>query len=195
MKKEKPISLILCILALSFFLSYHVYNRCIDELNNKKVDKIMEKEIKENNSQKIVEKINSKDEKDYLGIISIPKINLKKVFYNINDPKNNVDMNVAVLKNSVMPNINGGVLYLAAHSGNSYLGFFKNIDKLTINDKIKIYYNNKDYEYIVNNKYELDKNGKISINKNIHETYLVLTTCSRNKNKQLVITAKLIVDK
>ena len=194
MKKRKPISLILCIFSLTLFSSYHVYNICISELNNKKVDKIIENEMKEKSDSKLIaNKINYKDKKDYLGIISIPKINLKKEFYHINDKRNNVDKNVTLLKDSVMPNIKGGTLYLAAHSGNSYLGYFKDLNKLVINDIVYIYYNNIEYKYVVSDKYELDKNGKIIIiNKNINENYLVLTTCSKTKNKQLLVIGKLI---
>ena len=154
------------------------------EINNKKVDNLIEEEIKHNN----VEKINK--ENSYLGILSIPKINLKKEFYNINDSRNDVNQNIMLLKESTMPDTLGGTIILAAHSGNSYLGYFHDLDKLIINDEIDIYYQNNKYTYIVSKIYEEDKDGDISFNKNISENYLVLTTCSKNSNKQLVILAK-----
>ena len=91
-----------------------------------------------------------------------------------------------------MPSEDNGTFILAAHNGNSYLSFFKDLDKLKIDDIVIIHYNNKKYYYSVNDIYEENKNGKININKNIHENILVLTTCSNNKNKQLIIVSKLI---
>ena len=105
---------------------------------------------------------------------------------------NDVNKSVMLLKNSVMPDNVNSTIILAAHSGNSYVGYFKNLDKLNIEDKINIYYQKNKYQYTVTNIYELDKNGHILVDKNIHENILVLTTCSKNEEKQLVVYAKLL---
>ena len=191
MKRKKPISLLMLIFALSLFCSYHIYYYCINELNNKKVDKYIEEIVVNNNPKVIVEKTLEAKE-DYLGILEIPKLNLKQGFYNIDSKNNDVNKSVMLLKNSVMPDNVNSTIILAAHSGNSYVGYFKNLDKLNIEDKINIYYQKNKYQYTVTNIYELDKNGHILVDKNIHENILVLTTCSKNEEKQLVVYAKLL---
>ena len=70
------------------------------------------------------------------------------------DSRNNdVNKSVTILKESVLPNGNGSIIYLTAHSGTGYLAFFKDIDKLEINDIIHLDIKNNNYQYIVNNIY------------------------------------------
>ena len=129
--------------------------------------------------------------KEYIMYIEIPKIKLYKGLYNIDNKKNNVKYNIEILKKSSMPNIINSNLILAAHSGNGHLAYFKDLYKLKIEDMIYLNYNKKNYTYTIVDIYELDKVGNISINRNIHDNYLILTTCSNNKNKQLVVVSKL----
>ena len=192
MEKIRPISLFIAIFIIALVISYHIYYHFIDEINDKVVNNYIENEIVEEISTNNVEKINIPEKKEkILGIIEISKINLKKGFYNINSKENNVNKNITILKGSEMPNIKGSTLILAAHSGDSYLSYFKDIDLLKLDDKIIIHYNNIKYNYLVNDIYELPKNGKITFNKNINENILVLTTCSKNKDKQLIVVSKL----
>ena len=58
-------------------------------------------------------------------------------------------------------------------------------------DEIFVYYGNAKYIYKVNKNYEVDKNGIIDITRDIEQTTLVLTTCSKDKSKQIVIMAYL----
>jgi len=188
---SKNLSLIMLIFFLSLFLSYHLYNYSINKINEIKVEEYVERI--ESFPQDTVEKENIPDNNDYLGIILIPKINVKNFFYNFDDSKNNVNQNVQLLSNSEMPDVKGSSILLAAHSGNSYLGYFKNLYKLTLGDKIIIYYQNKPYEYYVNEIYEQEKDGNITYHKNSNDNLLILTTCS-GKDKQLIITAKLKIN-
>lgn len=177
-------------ITLSLFGSYHIYYYFLDKGSD---DLIRDYYISNviDNEKKIVNKINNEVKEDYLGILKIPKINLIEGFYNINSKNNNVNKSVTLLKGSILPNNNGSIIYLTAHSGTGYLAFFKNIDKLELDDVIYLDINNETYKYIVNDIYELNKNGVITINHNINDDYLVLTTCS-NSERQLVITSKLI---
>lgn len=185
MLKERPLSLFILIFVIALFLSYHVYYYCLNKYQDKQVtDYINENSLKDD--YKI-----SSDEK-YLGVLSIPKLSFQKGFYQIDSLKNDVNQNIQVLSSSEMPNVKGSSLILAAHIGKSYLGYFNNLDKLTINDTIDIYYQDKQYQYEVFNIKEIPKTGYLSFNKNVHENYLILTTCSKMKNHQLVIMAKLI---
>ena len=192
---KRPISLMIIIFIIALIISYKIYYHFTDNVGNYYVNNDIKIDDVKALSNVSVNKIDNdiKEIKEkYIGIIDIPKIKLKRVFYNINSSLNDVNKNIMVLKGSKMPNIKGGTLFLAAHSGNSNISFFRNIDLLNIDDEIMIYYNNKVYFYIVSDSYETVKNGKISINKNINENILVLTTCSKNKDKQLIVVSKLV---
>lgn len=186
--KEKIISPIIIMLSLAMFCSYHIYYYFLDKEDNNLVEEYYKKnEEKETN---VVTKVNYSKKEEYLGIIRIPKINLKQGFYSIDSKNNDINKSVTILKESTMPNENGSIIYLIAHSGSGYLAFFKDLDKLKINDIIYLDIDNNSYKYIVNDIYELDMKGKIVVNHNIHDNYLVLSTCG-DGNRQLVITSKL----
>ena len=190
MKKKSHISIIIIMLALSLFGSYHIYYYFLNQGSNDLIRNYYVNSNKEENKIAI-KKTNNEKKEEYLGIIRIPKIKLKEGFYNINSKKNNINKSVTLLKESVMSNINGSIIYLVAHSGSGYLAFFKDLNKLQINDFIYLDINNNTYQYIINDIYEVEKSGFIPVNHNVNEKYLVLSTCSNNKDKQLVITSKL----
>jgi len=164
------------------------------------VNKPIIKELKEpnieyynnlNNQNKKSDTYQKKEiSKSYFAIISIPKINLTKELPHPNGKENNVDKNIEVLKPYKTPNKTGTNLILASHSGTSKVSYFNNIKELTNDDDIYIYYKNRKYHYKVIKKYEVIKNGKLNIITSSNETLLTMTTCSTNKNKQLVIIAK-----
>ena len=139
-----------------------------------------------------------KEEKDtlsynYIAVLEIPKINLKRGLFPINDKNNNVDKNVEILQNSDMPNVTNGTLALAGHSGNSRIAYFHKLYKLKENDQVYIYYQNIKYIYQVSKIERQDKDGTISFTKTKDTTELILTTCDQqNKGKQIVVVAKLV---
>lgn len=192
MSEKKPISLLIIILTLALLCSYHIYYHFVNTVNDNLVKNYYEKEQQDNNSIKTEKINNDKNKEDYFGILTINKINLKEGFYNINSSKNNVNNSVTLLKESIMPPKRGSIIYLAAHSGEGSIAYFKNLNKLTINDIATINYNGSEYHYVINDIYEMPKNGNITVNHNINENYLVLTTCSNNKNMQIIITAKML---
>ena len=63
---------------------------------------------------------------NYLGVLKIDKINLEQGFYDKDNPLNNVDKTVTLLGPSNYPDEKKGNTILVAHSGSSYLGYFKN---------------------------------------------------------------------
>ncbi len=130
-------------------------------------------------------------QKEYVGILEIPKIKLKRGFYNFDNKHNNVNENVTLINNSTMPDQDNSLLVLASHSGNSLISYFNKLDELELNDELDIYYLNQKYIYKIINIYEVDKNGKIEISKT-NEKQLILTTCSKkDKKKQLIIKSVL----
>ena len=192
MNEKKPFSLMILIFIFAMFCSYHIYYYVIDKTNDSLVRNYSVKKEIENNTKNVVTKIDNSNKEEYLAILEIPKIDFIGGFYSVNSNKNNVNENITLLKESTMPDTDGSIIYLAAHSGTGHLAYFNNIDKLNIDDIIKIKYHSKLYSYSINDIYEMPKNGSITINRNIHEKYLVLTTCSKHKGEQLVITSKLM---
>lgn len=130
---------------------------------------------------------------NYIAVLEIPKISLKRGLFSINDKNNNVDKNVEILQNSDMPNVTNGTLALAGHSGNSRIAYFHRLYKLKENDQVFIYYQNEKYIYQVSKIERQDKDGTINFTKTKDTTELILTTCDQqNKGKQIVVVAKLV---
>jgi len=203
-KKEKNksqffiIGSLLIIGATSVFLFYNIYNFYINKKEEQKVDDFLNESIindtptTEESIEETQEEIKQVESYNYIGVLEIPKINFKRGFLDINDRNNNVNKNIQILENSTMPDIDGGLLVIAGHSGSGRVAFFRNLDKLKKDDQIYIYYKNIKYIYEVINIYEETKDGDIAIPK-ISESSLVLTTCNqKDKTKQVVVISKLI---
>ncbi len=129
---------------------------------------------------------------DQIGKLEIKKINLERPLYKIESPRNQVNSNITILKESTYPDQQNSLLILAAHSGNSSVSFFEKLDELEKEDQIKITYLNQEYLYQVTNIWEEEKNGYIHVNYQEDKT-LILTTCSpTHENKQLIVESKII---
>lgn len=152
-------------------------------VNDNKIDEL---EVDDNNSKNISQNF------EYIAVLEIPKINLKRGLVDIDSIYNSIDYNIQILKESTMPNIDNSNLILVAHSGNSNVSFFKNLDKLEILDNVYLYYNNTVYQYEIYDKYEIEKIGSVKINKNINSKTITMITCLDNTNKQIVLVGKLI---
>lgn len=144
-----------------------------------------------NNKTKVIK--NEKKEIIYIGILRIPKIKLKRGLVEKNNYLNDVKYNVEILDSSDMPDKENGNVILAAHSGNSKVSYFKNLDKLKIDDMVYIDYDNKTYNYKVVNIYDIEKTGKAKIIRNQNTNTLTLITCKEKTNKQIVIICELII--
>ena len=123
--------------------------------------------------------------------MKIPKISLERGLVDPDSYLNNVNYNVEILDDSDMPNVKSGNVILAAHSGNSRISYFKNLDKLDIGDEISIDYQNKFYTYKVTDKYLIEKTGYAEIIRNKNKNTLTLITCKHNTNNQVIIIAEL----
>ena len=131
------------------------------------------------------------NKEEYLGILEIKKIKLRKGFYKLNSNLNNVDKNIMIVSSSNMPDVNKGNLILASHSGNSSVSYFRDLDKLDMVDIASIYYLGKKYDYKLINYYDVDKNGSVQIIKNNDINTLTLITCKKNTDKQTVFIFEL----
>lgn len=129
----------------------------------------------------------------YLGVIEIPRIGLKRGFYNTNSKYNSIEYNVTLIRGSTMPDVSGGNLMLMAHSGDAYISYFAYLYRLNIGNDIYITYNKNKYTYKIVNIYNVDKNGKVPIYRNYDKTTLTLITCTKDDStKQTVYIAELV---
>ncbi|MBQ8132211.1 MAG: sortase [Bacilli bacterium] len=129
----------------------------------------------------------------YLGVLEIPRIGLKRGFFDTNNYYNNIEYNVAVVKGSTMPDVPNGNLILMAHSGDAYISYFAYLFLLNVGDNAYITYQKKQYKFQIVNIYDVPKNGKVTINRNYNRTTLTLITCTKNNDQsQTVYIAELV---
>ena len=178
--------------------SYLIYN----QYNNKKQDSIndeliedyfkVEDEIIETPQKEIEEeKPVPKEKIDYIAVLEIPKIKLKRGIVDKNSSYNNVNRNIYTLKETTMPDEeDNSHIMLASHSGNSYISYFKNLNKLNLNDKVYFFYKNNKYVYKVIKKYEVEKTGTVKLSKK-NSSDITLITCISGTNNQIVLVANL----
>ena len=137
--------------------------------------------------------INNNTNPNYLGFIEIDKINLMQGFLNKNSYYNHIDYHVQILKISDLPDVIGGNLILAAHSGSGYISYFHNLYKLGLGDIAKIYYKGKVYRYKIVKIYKEKKDGSVNIYRDSEKTTLTMITCTRNdKTTQTIYISELI---
>lgn len=191
LKYVKNVGLILVILGHYYFCSYVLEE--VHEMKNYepkieisyKTNNTDDKNIKEE-KQTVENTLKVNTSNDYLAVIEIPKISLRRYLYDVNSKQNDVDKNIEVLKNSDMASVKGGNLILAGHNGNTSVGHFKNLHKLVINDEIIIYYNNIKYVYKVSKIYDVLKTGTVAIKRDKSQNTVTLITCLGN-DRQLVV--------
>ena len=133
------------------------------------------------------------DYSKYLGVLEIPKIGLKRGFYNTDSRYNVVDYNVTLVEGSNLPDVENGNLILIAHSGDYYNAYFHYLYRTGIGDMAYVTYNGRKYEYQIVNIYEVDKTGMVAIHRNPEKTSLTLVTCTHgNDFTQTVYIAELV---
>lgn len=197
--KNKRYSILIMIGVFFIFLgsSYLIYN----QYNNEKQDSIndgliedyfkVEDEIIETPQKEIEEDPVSKEKIDYIAVLEIPKIKLKRGIVDKNSSYNNVNRNIYTLKETTMPDEeDNSHIMLASHSGNSYISYFKNLNKLNLNDEVYFFYKNNKYVYKVIKKYEVEKTGTVKLSKK-NSSDITLITCVSGTNNQIVLVANL----
>ena len=179
----------------------HQYNKTVNiQVENKAIEEFYKQETKvefdstkvENNSTQTETKKEESNLYEYIAILRIPKINLKRGLVDKNSKYNDIKYNIMIHKSSDSPSEEGGNLILLAHSGNSNISFFKNLYKMKLDDIIYLDYNNNTYKYKLINIYDIEKNGKAPIRKNTTKSSITLITCRNNTNKQIVLIGELI---
>jgi len=140
-----------------------------------------------NNSSYVV------DYSKYLAVLEIPKIGLKRGFYNVGSKYNNIQYNVTMVQGSTLPDVENGNLILMAHSGDAYISYFAYLYRLNVGDIIYVTYGGQKYEYQLVNIYEVEKNGVVAIRRNKEKTTLTMVTCTKdNDYTQTVYISELV---
>lgn len=164
---------------------YDVQEEIIQE---QPVDEVQEETVTEKKEE--VKQVQTKV--NYLAVLQIPRIGLEKGLYSKDSYYNNVDRNIEILDESDMPDKDKGNVILAGHSGNGRVSYFRNLNKLKVNDMASIFYNGYEYRYKVVNIYDVEKNGTAHIIRNAEKSTLTLITCRHNTNKQIIIICELV---
>ena len=145
-------------------------------------------EIEEENDDGLPEEVTN----DYIGYLTIPKINLTKGFLDIRSTENDVDKNLLVVEGSNYPDKEQGNFIIAGHSGTGWNSFFNDLYKLNENDTVYVTYKGKKYIYLIKNIYKQPKIGKLAIYRDYTKTTLPLITCTNNDSTtQTVYIAEL----
>lgn len=133
------------------------------------------------------------DYSKYLGVLEIPKIGLKRGFYNIGSRYNNIEYNVTLVGGSDLPDVDRGNLILMAHSGDAYISYFAYLYRLSIGDDCYVTYNGNNYHYQIVDIYDVDKIGIVSIRRDKSKNTLTMITCTKdNDYLQTIYIAELI---
>ena len=129
---------------------------------------------------------------NYIGYLTIPKINLIKGFLDYRSQENDVDKNILVVEGSNYPDTEKGNFIIAGHSGTGWNAFFNDLYQLEVGDNAIITYQDKKCEYKIVNIYTQPKIGKLAIYRDYDKTTLTLITCTNNDSTtQTVYIAEL----
>ena len=183
----KKIKIILSIV-FSIISMFNLISLIYYKVEQKKEEKAVEEFFVTSYSKEKKDIVKNSDNKnEYIAVLEIPSISLKRGLVNPKSKYNNVDYNIEILKNS----LDQDTIFLAAHSGNEHVSFFKNLYKVNISDEVNLYRSGIKYKYTVDEIFEQKKDGSIVL-ANSKEKRLILTTCSKNSGKQLIVICKLL---
>lgn len=194
------IGIILILSSFVFLINDILKDRQTETLNIELVEEFFEEEPEENKDEQVEEKEEVKTETssptyNYIAVLEIPSIGLKRGFVDFGSTYNSVKYNIQVIEHSEMPNVENSNLILAAHNGTSSVSFFNDLDKLKEDSLVYIYYDNVKYIYKINNHYEAKKDGMVEIIRNKNKTAITLITCKKNSDDKHLVYIGYLVDK
>lgn len=180
-------------LSLIFLTIYTGFKTKTDEeiaLDNFYIEEQQEK-ITDNTTTKEVVEEKKETSINYIAVLRIPKINFKRGLVDKDSKYNNIKYNIMIHKESDAPDKEGGNVILVAHSGTAGVSYFRNVDKLSLDDEIYLDYNSQTYSYKITNIYDIEKTGIAPIRKETTKSTITLITCRHNTNKQIVVIAEI----
>ena len=151
----RKIGIYLVIIGIAILGFYLIYNKSIEKRASDSVDDYIndtsivnvisnEESIEETKE----EESNNKRSINYTAILEIPSIDLKQGVVDSTKNFSSINYAISVDKNSNYPNELGNFI-LYAHSGNSYISYFRKLNRVNINDDIYVYYQGIKYHYII----------------------------------------------
>lgn len=162
--KEKRIvilSIIIILLGIAYFITT-IYKFYTDKANNQKsVEAYINKEI-----EKVTE-----EKYQYQSILEIPSINLKRGITSSTNIYNSAKYNIELVKEDSQS------IVLAAHNGNNYNSFFKDLHTIDLGDEINYYKDGTIYKYIYTDSYDIKKDGYADIYRQNDKKSIILITC------------------
>lgn len=156
------------------YISHYYYNG--KELIE--IEKLYEINEEENTREEIKEEEEGPVTDEYIGYLTIPKINLTKGFVDRRSSENDVEKNILVIDGSNYPDVERGNFILAGHSGTGWKAFFNELYQLQTGDEAYVTYKGKKYVYNLVNIYKQPKTGKVAIYRNYDVRTLTLITCT-----------------
>lgn len=189
----------ICLIIFSIFLVF--YSRYSEKTNIQiSDDKTEEYIINTSNEveadvEEVIEEKQVAEKYDYIAVLEIPTINLKRGLVAYDSKYNSVKYNIKILDKSDMPDVKNGNLILAAHNGTSSVSFFNNLSAIKNGDAINVYYDGYKYIYKYNNSYEVDKNGKVQIVRDKTNNAITLITCKDNSDTKQVVYVGYLIEK
>lgn len=191
----------LILIGIMILVFYFTYNKSSEQKNNDDIEIYIEETSIEDEIENIeTEEIQiNKEEQNkssinYTAVLEIPKINLKRGVVDSTENFHSINYAISVDKNSNYPNELGNFI-LYAHSGNSNIAYFKNLNKLNIDDEVYVYFNGIKYHYVINQKYDIEKTGKAKVIATKDANYITLITCNQDKKGYQVVLVGILKDK
>lgn len=164
---------LLLLLLISFGIFLHKTEQySLEKENEVKMQTFFETDFNSSNTTSL----ETKPENNYMGILEIPSLSLKRGFYSFSHPLNTVEKNIQVISSQCFP-FEPCSFLLASHSGSSNISYFKHLHHLVIGEKAYLYYKKEKKEYQLNSILHQEKNGSISLQA-VSSPQLVLTTCN-----------------
>lgn len=150
-------------------------------------------EVKSNNLQNEYKSFfaDSYNQENKLLQLYIPKLKINQPVYNVDSALNDVKYHVEIMKESVLPPSKNSLIILAAHSGNSKIAYFNNLNELNMNDEAIVEYLDKKYYYEVIDKKQVPKEKTVNL-KLYDKDILYLITCFKH-TERLIVTLQLKV--
>lgn len=139
--------------------------------NNKSITYYMEDDTKKIDDERY----------NYVAVLEIPSVNLKRGFLTTDSSYNDVKYNIELIS------YDDNRIILASHNGKNSNSYFGNLSKMELGDEINLYYRGSIYKYIYSDSYEIKKDGYASIYNDEDKKSIVLITCSDDKNDGQVV--------
>ena len=199
-KKRTMFGIIIISLSLVLFLFVQYKNYSLRKVESEKVEEFLNKEVTIEEESPLEDKKETSsstpsDLYNYISVLEIPKINLKRGLVDYHNKYNNVKYNIQIINENGIPIGDNTNLVLAAHNGSSSVSFFNKLYKLQIGDTINLYYDGIKYIYAYNNYYEVDKDGKVEIIRDKTKNTITLITCDHNSDDKQLVFIGYLMDK